>query len=154
MPKARLTADTSPSMTDPRSIATRLLGAIDWQNEVSGFCSCPREAMHTTRTGKKDYRVELERVSFKGTVDGLRQFTQTMTQAPSPKRRRELWRDLLSHLARDLVPSRPGRREPRAVKHRPKPFPLLTRPRHLFKDRISYDRWLRLRISSNNRRPI
>jgi hypothetical protein len=100
------------------------------------------------------YRVELERVSFKGTVDGLRQFTQTMAQARSRKRRRELWRDLLSNLARDLVPSRPGRREPRAVKHRPKPFPLLTRPRHLFKDRIPYDRWLRLKISSKHRRSI
>jgi hypothetical protein len=100
------------------------------------------------------YRVELERVSFKGTVDALRQYTQTMTQARSRKKRQELWRDLLSNLARDLVPLRPGRREPRAVKHRPKPFPLLTRPRHLFKDRISYDRWLRLKTSSKNRSRI
>jgi hypothetical protein len=100
------------------------------------------------------YRVELERVSFKGTVDALRQYTQTMTQARSRKRRQELWLDLLSKLARDLVPWRPGRREPRAVKHRPKPFPLLTRPRHLFKDRISYDRWLRLKTSLKSRRPI
>lgn len=98
--------------------------------------------------------VELERVSFKGTVDALRQYTQTMTQARSRKKREELWEDLLSNLARDLVPLRPGRREPRAVKHRPKPFPLLTRPRHLFKDRISYDRWLRLKTSSKNRRLI
>ena len=98
--------------------------------------------------------VDLERVSFKGTVDALRQYTQTMTQARSRKKREELWQDLLSNLARDLVPLRPGRREPRAVKHRPKPFPLLTRPRHLFKDRISYDRWLRLKTSSKNRRLI
>ncbi len=97
------------------------------------------------------YRVELDRVSFKGTVDTLRQYTQTMTQARSRQKQQELWDDLLSNLARDLVPSRPRRREPRAVKHRPKPFPLLTRPRHLFKDRIPYKKWRRLNRTSNNR---
>ena len=40
--------------------------------------------------------------------------------------------DLLLNLARDLVPWRPGRREPRAIKRRPKAFPLLNRPRHHF----------------------
>jgi hypothetical protein len=97
------------------------------------------------------YRVELERVSFKGTIDALRQYTQTMTQARSRKKRQELWEDLLLNLARDLVPLRPTRREPRAVKHRPKPFPLLTRPRHLFKDRIPYKKWCRLNRTSNYR---
>jgi hypothetical protein len=29
-----------------------------------------------------------------------------------------------------LNPKRPGRVEPRAVKRRPKPYPLMTRPRH------------------------
>lgn len=43
--------------------------------------------------------------------------------------RQQLWKDLLWHIARDPVPWRPGRREPRAVTNRPKPFPLLTRPR-------------------------
>ena len=32
---------------------------MDWQNEVSGFCRCPGEAIHTSRTGKKDYRVSV-----------------------------------------------------------------------------------------------
>jgi hypothetical protein len=47
-------------MLDPRSIATRLLGAIDWQSEVSGLCCCPGEAMHTTRTSAKDCRVNID----------------------------------------------------------------------------------------------
>ena len=97
------------------------------------------------------YRVELDRVSFKGTVDALRQYTQTMAQARSRQKQQELWNDLLSNLARDLVPRRPSRREPRAVKHRPKPFPLLTQPRHLFRDRIPYKKWRRLHQTSNNR---
>jgi hypothetical protein len=37
-------------------------------------------------------------------------------------------------LASDEVPARPGRREPRAVKRRPKPFPLLSQHRRRFKE--------------------
>jgi hypothetical protein len=47
-------------MNDPRAMAERLLGRIDWENEVSGFCHCPGEAMHTHRTGKKDCRVNID----------------------------------------------------------------------------------------------
>jgi hypothetical protein len=97
------------------------------------------------------YQVELERVSFKGTVDALRQYSAVMAQARSRKKRQELWEDLLSNLVRDLVPWRPGRREPRAVKHRPKPFPLLTCPRHRFKDRIPFDKWKRRHQTLKNR---
>ncbi len=47
-------------MLDPRTVAARLLGAIEWQNEVSGFCRCPGEAMHTSANGKKDCRVNVD----------------------------------------------------------------------------------------------
>lgn len=47
-------------MIDPRSIATRLLGVVDWQTEVSGFCRCPGEAAHTSHTGPKDCRVNVD----------------------------------------------------------------------------------------------
>ena len=47
-------------MVDPRQVASRLLGAIDWQTEVSGFCRCPGEAMHTSQNGKKDCRVNVD----------------------------------------------------------------------------------------------
>jgi len=47
-------------MTDPRHIATSIVGAVDWQTEVSGFCRCPGEALHTHRTGKKDCRVSVD----------------------------------------------------------------------------------------------
>jgi hypothetical protein len=46
--------------------------------------------------------------------------------------RRQLWDGLLYDLARDLVRHRPNRTEPRAVKRRPKPFPLLNQPRRKF----------------------
>ena len=78
------------------------------------------------------YSVKMERVSFKGSLDALRQYSAAISQAPNQKLRRQLWEDLLCILARDLVPPRPGRREPRAVKHRPKAYPLLNKPRRDF----------------------
>lgn len=47
-------------MEDPRKTASRILGSVDWQTEVSGFCRCPGEALHTVRTGKKDCRVSID----------------------------------------------------------------------------------------------
>ncbi len=78
------------------------------------------------------YSVNLERISFKGTVDALRQYSAAIAQARNRKMRRLLWDDLLLNLVRDLVPQRPGRQEPRAVKRRPKPYPLLNQPRRKF----------------------
>lgn len=78
------------------------------------------------------YSVALERISFKGTLDALRQYSAAIAQARNRKMRRQLWDDLLFNLARDLVPLRPNRQEPRAVKRRPKPYPLLNQPRRKF----------------------
>jgi hypothetical protein len=79
------------------------------------------------------YDVPLQRISFKGTLDALSQFSLAILQARSKKKRRQLAADLLFHLAADQVPERPGRSEPRALKRRPKPFPLLNKHRHRFR---------------------
>ena len=86
------------------------------------------------------YAVPLERISFKGTLDAVRQFTQAMSQARTKKKRFGLWNKLLETLADDLVPERPGRREPRAVKRVKSKYPRLSRPRHLFRDRPKRNR--------------
>ena len=78
------------------------------------------------------HAARLDRLSFKGTLDALRQYSAAIARARSRKLRRQLWQDLLLNLVRDLVPLRPQRREPRAVKRRPKEYPLLTRPRRQF----------------------
>ena len=49
-------------MLDPRQIASQVFGAIDWQNEVGGYCKCPGEAIHTSPNGKKDFRVNVDGV--------------------------------------------------------------------------------------------
>ena len=47
-------------MLDPRTVAERIVGRVEWQTEVSGFCKCPGEAMHTSANGKKDCRVNVD----------------------------------------------------------------------------------------------
>jgi hypothetical protein len=79
-----------------------------------------------------NFDVELQRVSFKGALDALRQYSAAIAQARNQPLRRRLWNDLLLNLARDSVPLRPGRKEPRAVKRRPKAYPLLNQPRRQF----------------------
>ena len=83
--------------------------------------------------------VLLEQISFKGTLDALRHFSLAMSQARTRKKRRELWTELLQTLAADLVPERPGRREPRAVKRKKNRYPRLIGPRDKFKDRPKRD---------------
>lgn len=78
------------------------------------------------------YDLNLQRVSFKGAVDSLRQYSAAIAQARNQRLRRQLWNDLLLNLARDPVPLRPNRHEPRAVKRRPKAYPLLNEPRRKF----------------------
>jgi hypothetical protein len=83
--------------------------------------------------------VALDRISFKGSLDAVRQFTQAMAQARGKRQREQLWEELLRSLVADLVPDRPGRREPRAVKRKHNKYPRLSRPRRQFRDRPKRD---------------
>jgi hypothetical protein len=78
--------------------------------------------------------VEMERLSFKGTVDAVRIYTAEIRAARSRKKREQLWEQLIRTILSDKVPRRPGRTEPRAVKRRPKAYPLLNKPRRQFKE--------------------
>jgi hypothetical protein len=78
--------------------------------------------------------VALDRMSFKGTADSVRQFSLAIAQARSKAKQKQLIVELLEVIARDQVPERPDRREPRAVKRRPKPYQLLNRPRAVMKE--------------------
>jgi hypothetical protein len=78
--------------------------------------------------------VPLERVSFAGSLAVARRYGEALLQARSEARRRSLREEIFRALASDLVPDRPGRREPRAVKRRPKPYPRLMCHRHKFRE--------------------
>ena len=78
--------------------------------------------------------VDLERISFAGALAVARRFGEAMLVARTKKERCRLEEEMYRLLAGDEVPCRPGRREPRAVKRRPKPYPLLNRPRHSYRE--------------------
>ena len=82
-------------------------------------------------------QVPLYRLSFKGSLDTLRHYSQALQRVPTShgKRRRRRRRRMLEVIAEDRVPERPDRREPRCLKKRPKPYPSMTRPRRQMKDR-------------------
>jgi hypothetical protein len=105
---------------------------------------------YTMASAASEQGALLERFSFKGTLDALRQFTHAMSQARSKKKRSALWTKLLEILVSDLVPERPGRREPRAVKRVKRKYPHLSRPRHVFRDRPKSS--VRISISKMRRR--
>jgi hypothetical protein len=82
------------------------------------------------QTAALTHHTELWRVSFKGTMDTVRQFANAAQGAGNrPKTIAALVDEMLHAIALDLVPHRPGRSEPRAVKRRPKNHHRLTRPR-------------------------
>ena len=85
--------------------------------------------------------VRRDELSFKASVDAVRQFGGAMARAGSTRTRRRIRNLLYEAIARNRVPRRPGRREPRAVKRRPKPYPSLNKPRHLFRDTSHRNRW-------------
>ena len=88
------------------------------------------------------HHVDLQRLSFKGTLDSLHHFADAIhASGPRPRKQAELLRELLRLIASDLLPLRPHRSEPRARKRRAKNYHLLTKPRH------------QMRVPSHRNRP-
>lgn len=76
--------------------------------------------------------ISIERLSFKGTTATLRQWAPLLAIVRIHEQRQAMIKALFDAIARDPVPLRPNRIEPRAVKRRPKNYQRLTKPRHLF----------------------
>lgn len=79
------------------------------------------------------YGVPADRLSFTGSRDAL-VVSQPLFDDASLAVCRDLLIALLWDIAHDRVPLRPHRREPRAIKRRPKNYPWLTANRHVFKE--------------------
>lgn len=78
---------------------------------------------------------ELGRISFKGALDLLRQWLPgAATWHDAPRKMSDWLDELLAAIAKVQNAHRPGRREPRARKRRPKAYSLLTAPRRKFKE--------------------
>jgi hypothetical protein len=76
----------------------------------------------------EQYGVDPKRLSLQDALRHLRHFLPQLAHAPTRKRRR-LYEQLLYTVARKVIPQRADRKEPRVRKQRPKPFPLMKKPR-------------------------
>ncbi len=77
----------------------------------------------------QDHGRSLHRLSFAGTMQQFHALAPYLCLFAGTSKAARLYQLLLSWIARDRVPDRPQRVEPRALKRRLKPYHLLTRPR-------------------------
>jgi hypothetical protein len=78
----------------------------------------------------------LEQLSFKSALVRFRLWCARVRQGIEMVAWLLGYKPMLDDLARDLNPHRPERYEPRVVKRRPKPFPLMTQPRQRLRDKL------------------
>lgn len=76
----------------------------------------------------QEYGLEPSAISFKGALQTVKAFAMPLLTCAKSKLP-EVVAEMLLAIARHRVGNRPGRVEPRAVKRRPKPYDLLTKPR-------------------------
>jgi len=117
---------TTMGMEDLRCLSPAMI-----QKEILIFLiahNCIRALIVETA---RSHDISRRRISFKGTVDTVRSFHSELIHALSLRRFNRLRRRMMEIIAADVLPLRPNRSEPRAVKRRPKKFHLLNKPRHL-----------------------
>lgn len=94
--------------------------------------NCIRQLMFESA---ERFGADLRRVSFKGSVQAIRQWEPHLNHARSgPIERQRLLNNLYQLIAELIVLERPGRREPRVIKRRPKNYQLMTASRHIMKE--------------------
>jgi len=80
-------------------------------------------------------QVQMDRLSFKGTLAIMRQLNPPTLLLIRTRNLEECFhRAALLIIAKDIVPDRPNRQEPRARKRRPKNYQLLNKPRSQFRE--------------------
>ncbi|MFT5607465.1 MAG: hypothetical protein ACI9PZ_001267, partial [Parvicella sp.] len=94
--------------------------------------NCIRQLMFESA---QRFGAEARRVSFKGSVQAIRQWEPHLNQARSGlTQRQRLLNNLYRLIAGLIVLERPGRREPRVLKRRPKNYQLITASRHIMQE--------------------
>jgi hypothetical protein len=90
--------------------------------------NCVRRLMYDAAK-KADVAVRL--VSFKGSIQAIRNWEPQLNHENLSKtERRKILNDLYGTVTGLPLRQRPGRREPRCLKRRPKNYQLMTKPRH------------------------
>ena len=94
--------------------------------------NCIRSLMYDAA---EDHGIAVRQISFKGTMQALRQWEPALTDLTNKHGEiRRMRQQLFNVITGRKLTDRPGRREPRCLKRRPKSFQLLTRARHEMKE--------------------
>ena len=89
--------------------------------------------------------VDVRSVSFKGSLQSIRSWEPRLnTTKLGRRKRREMLLDLSFVVAHCKIFERPGRSDPRCLKRRPKPYQLMTKPRHEMKETQHRDRYKKI----------
>jgi hypothetical protein len=91
-------------------------------------------------TAAQRHAADPQRLSFAGTQQRLLAVLPVRPWLRSPRQQATLAVRLLRDIAADVVPNRPDRHEPRAIKRRRKSFPWLVHPRHVARKTAHYDK--------------
>ncbi|MBE9571894.1 MAG: IS4/IS5 family transposase, partial [Proteobacteria bacterium] len=90
--------------------------------------NCVRRLMYEAA---EEAGIDVRIVSFKGSLQALRNWEPHLNQAKVSKAERfRLISDLYDAITNTPIKQRPGRSEPRCVKRRPKNYQRMTTPRH------------------------
>ena len=90
--------------------------------------NCIRRLMYEAA---EEASLKVREISFKGSLQALRSWEPHLNNAAAGKKERlKMISDLYEAISNNTILQRPGRREPRCVKRRPKPYQLMTKPRH------------------------
>jgi len=97
---------------------------------------------HLMAEAAKRAGLGVRQVSFKGSVQAIRHWEPYLNQIDLSQLDRQQLIDQLYHaVAEKTVNARPNRSEPRAVKRRPKPYRLLTAPRHEMQEILQREKY-------------
>ena len=87
-----------------------------------------KELLMLQAADKADIPVRM--ISFKASIQALRQWEPLLKSKMNAQEQARLLSLLCDSIAVSVIHARPGRREPRCVKRRPKNFQRMTKPRH------------------------
>jgi hypothetical protein len=87
-------------------------------------------------TAQQICHIDIQRISVKGTVQHLASLAPYLAIA-GQSNYAVLYEKLIHLVAHAKVPDRPDRIEPRVIKRRPNPFPLMTQPRSQLKAKLA-----------------
>lgn len=86
-------------------------------------------------------------ISFKYSMSIMQQWTPWLLMCGSEEEKDAFIEDMFAYIAESPVPERPFRREPRAVKRRPKPYQWMTSPRHVFMEIQHIKKYYKIRLT-------